>query len=110
MEHFIAIWVMAKSPDKIEETKKEVEKIMLRFLKEDEFSVLDTNLSVSGGVIGILFGGGGSLLLSQFLPSSVTLWSVLVSFIVSAFVGIIFGLAPAIRASKLTPVDALRYE
>lgn len=67
-------------------------------------------LSCGGGIIGVLIGGGLSLILGKFLPTTVTLWSVLLSFGVSATVGIVFGIAPAIRASKLTPVDALRYE
>lgn len=67
-------------------------------------------LSCGGGLIGVFIGGTLSLLLGKFLPTTVTLWSVLLSFGVSAGVGIVFGIAPAIRASKLTPVDALRYE
>lgn len=67
-------------------------------------------LSLGGGLLGVLLGGGTSLLLGKFIPTTITLWSVLLSFGVSAGVGIIFGIAPAIRASRLTPVDALRYE
>ena len=67
-------------------------------------------LSITGGLIGIIIGGGGSFLLSKFIPSTVTFWSILIAFVVSALVGIVFGLAPAMRASRLTPVDALRYE
>lgn len=75
-----------------------------------QFLIEAVILSVSGGLIGIIFAGLGSLLLSKFIPASISLWSVLLAFFVSALVGIVFGLAPAIRASKLTPVDALRYE
>lgn len=67
-------------------------------------------LSCGGGLIGVLIGWGVSLILNQFFPTEVTLWSVFLAFIVSATVGIIFGIAPAIRASKLNPIVALRYE
>lgn len=67
-------------------------------------------LSLSGGVIGIILGMGGSLLLSRFFISDVTPWSVFLAFGFSILIGVIFGMAPAIRASKLNPIEALRYE
>ena len=67
-------------------------------------------LSLSGGVIGIILGITGSLILALFLVSQVTLWSVFIAFGFSVMVGIVFGMAPAIRASKLSPIEALRYE
>jgi len=75
-----------------------------------QFLIESVTLSVVGGGIGILIGWGGSLIINQFFPASVTLWSVLLAFGVSAAVGILFGVAPAIRASKLDPIEALRYE
>lgn len=67
-------------------------------------------LSCIGGFIGITLGWLGSLAISQFFPAQVTLSSVLIAFGVSALVGIIFGVAPASKASKLSPIEALRYE
>lgn len=78
--------------------------IMMQFLIE---SVI---LSLFGGAIGIGLGALGSLGINQFISTSVTLWSVFLAFGFSVGVGIIFGVAPAIRASRLDPIEALRYE
>lgn len=78
--------------------------IMMQFLIE---SII---LSLFGGAIGIGLGSLGSLGISQFISTSVTAWSVLLSFGFSAAIGIIFGVAPAIRAARLDPIEALRYE
>lgn len=67
-------------------------------------------ISVLGGVIGIILGMIVSFVIAIILVSSVTPWSVVIAFVFSVAVGIIFGMAPAIRASKLSPIDALRYE
>jgi putative ABC transport system permease protein len=44
------------------------------------------------------------------LPAETPLWSVLVGLLVSMSVGIFFGLYPAVKASRLDPIEALRYE
>jgi len=67
-------------------------------------------LSISGGAIGILIGYLGSLALARFIQTAVPLWAVLLGFGFSSLVGIIFGVAPAIRASRLEPIVALRHE
>ena len=67
-------------------------------------------LSLAGGIIGVLFGIGVSTGISKFIDTSVNLFFVGLSFAVSAFIGVVFGVAPAIRASRLDPIIALRYE
>ncbi len=70
-------------------------------------------LTGAGGVIGVLLGGGISLLINALvpkLPSSIPLWSILLAVAVSMSVGLFFGIYPAIKAARLDPVEALRYE
>jgi putative ABC transport system permease protein len=70
-------------------------------------------LTGAGGVIGVLFGLGISLLINLLvpsLPSSVPMWSVLLAVGVSMSVGLFFGMYPAVKAARLNPVEALRYE
>lgn len=75
-----------------------------------QFLIEAVVLSAFGGGIGILIGAGGALIVNQFISTAVTFWSVVLAFGVSATVGIVFGVTPAIRASRLDPIQALRYE
>lgn len=75
-----------------------------------QFLIEAVVLSGLGGIIGIVLGGVGALVLNRFVATSLNVWSVALAFGVSAAVGIIFGVTPAIRASRLDPIEALRYE
>ena len=70
-------------------------------------------LTGCGGIIGVLLGGTISLLINlaiPSLPSSIPLWAIVLAVSVSMSVGLFFGMYPAIKAARLDPVDALRYE
>lgn len=180
MEYIQSLWIQSLSSETVPETKKEVEQILSRTLKKDEFSVLDTKsilgvissilgvltaalagiaaisllvggigimnimlvsvtertreiglrkavgatpsailtqfvieaviLSFFGGSLGILLGVLGSLVIGHFFTTSIPFWSIVLAFGVSALVGIIFGVAPAAKAARLNPIDALRFE
>ena len=69
-------------------------------------------LCLCGGLAGILLGRGSSFLLSAFLgwPTIPSLSAVLISVAVATSIGILFGYYPAWKASRLDPIEALRYE
>lgn len=80
--------------------------ILLQFLIESVF------LSAIGGVIGILAGIGLGEVVAKFIKISFLTQGnmVMISFMFSIFIGIFFGIAPANKAAKLHPIDALRSE
>lgn len=180
MDHIQSLWVQAQGSETIDQTREEIEKILLKSLDEEDFSLLDTKsilsvvsnilgvlttalggiaaisllvggigimnimlvsvtertreiglrkavgatpqailtqflieaviLSFLGGTTGILLGIGGCLIIRQFFTATITPWAIGLAFGVSALVGIIFGVAPAAKAARLNPIDALRYE
>ena len=78
-----------------------------------QFLVEAATLTGLGGAIGILLGwlvsATGKLLLPS-IPSSVPLWAVALGFGVSVGTGLVFGLWPAVKAARLDPIAALRFE
>ena len=75
-----------------------------------QFLIEAVTLSALGGIIGIILGIAFSLLVNIFFQTTITWWSIALSFGFSVLVGVVFGVAPAIRASKMNPIQALRYE
>ena len=80
--------------------------ILLQFLTE---AIL---ISITGGVIGVVLGITSAKLVTLFLswPTLVTESSIVLSFLVCAVTGVFFGYYPAQKASRLDPIEALRYE
>jgi putative ABC transport system permease protein len=77
-----------------------------------QFLVEAATLTLVGAVIGLLVGGLLTLLIRKLSPidASIPPLAIVAALVTSAFTGILFGLLPAARASKLDPVEALRYE
>ena len=80
--------------------------ILMQFLIE---AIL---ISITGGVLGVALGLGATVFIENFLnwPTSVALYSIIISFAVCAITGIFFGWYPARKAAALDPITALRYE
>lgn len=81
--------------------------ILLQFLTEA------VTLCLVGGYIGLVM--GQALLINQampegFPPAVIPTWAVVLAFGFSTAVGLIFGMWPAIKASRLDPIEALRHE
>jgi putative ABC transport system permease protein len=77
-----------------------------------QFVIEATMISFVGGTCGIVFGFGMSRLIAVLAGWStiVTAPSILLAFLVSISVGLIFGIYPAMKAARLDPVEAIRYE
>ena len=77
-----------------------------------QFLVEAVALTLIGGTIGVILGWSASYTVSALgvLQTSISITSVLLAFGVSALIGIVFGYYPARRASRLNPIEALRYE
>ncbi|MBA2565507.1 MAG: ABC transporter permease [Gemmatimonadetes bacterium] len=77
-----------------------------------QFLIEAVILSALGGLIGVLLGFAVALLISATtpLPSALEWWSVALGLALSSGVGIFFGIWPAMKAARLNPIEALRYE
>ena len=77
-----------------------------------QFLVEAVVVSVAGGLAGIVLGWGITLVLAQLAgwSTAVSAGSVLLAFLFSAGIGIVFGIYPARKAARLNPIQALRYE
>ncbi|MBK5256041.1 MAG: ABC transporter permease [Vicinamibacteria bacterium] len=77
-----------------------------------QFLVEAVTLTSVGGAFGIAFGLSAAVAAGPMLDfeAATPLWSVLLGFLVSTTVGLVFGMWPAIRASRQDPIEALRYE
>ncbi len=77
-----------------------------------QFLIESVCISLAGGVLGIGFGFGLSWLIAEVAEwrTIVTTASIAVAFGVSAGVGVVFGIYPAMKASQINPIEALRYE
>ena len=82
--------------------------ILLQFLIES------VTISLTGGIIGILVGAGTGYIVAQLIPdwpgAFIPLWAIALSFGFASLIGAIFGIYPAYRASRLDPIESLRYE
>ena len=78
--------------------------IMIQFLTEG------TVLSLLGGIIGLGLAYFLTWVLRDMMTSIITILPIILSISVSTAIGLIFGIFPAMRAARLNPIDALRYE
>jgi macrolide transport system ATP-binding/permease protein len=77
-----------------------------------QFLIEAVVLCLFGGIMGICLGRGASLLVRQIMhwPTLISIPAIIAAFAVSVTVGIVFGFYPAWKASRLDPIEALRYE
>ena len=88
--------------------------ILMQFLIEA--IVLTLMGGILGAILGVFMGRGAAALIEKFVwegsnwPSIISVWTIIIAIGVSVFIGVFFGLYPANKAAKLTPVEAIRSE
>lgn len=76
-----------------------------------QFLIESCSICLLGGIIGILISFPISLIIDAFvLPTAMPLWVIILALVVSLIFGVLAGFFPAYNASKMDPVDSLRYE
>jgi putative ABC transport system permease protein len=76
-----------------------------------QFIIEAVAICIIGGLIGLILAFPISLAINAFLlPTAMPLWVIGLALLISALAGVVSGFFPAFQASKLDPVDALRYE
>ena len=77
-----------------------------------QFLIESILISVTGGLIGVIFGVGSAIIVNQVahFPIFIQPWSVRLSFVGCTATGIFFGWYPAKKAAQLDPIEAIRYE
>ena len=77
-----------------------------------QFLVESVVLSITGGILGILFAVAVSIILNEFtiLEPVISAFPIILAITFSTIVGLFFGIYPAMRAARLNPIAALRYE
>jgi len=83
--------------------------ILLQFLLEA------VTLCLVGGLVGVMIGQGFAILVrmipgARLEQATVPSWAIALAFVFSAVVGVVFGMFPAIKASRLDPIEALRHD